>query len=525
MKSFVQRLGKSLMGPLSIIVAAGLLLGLASTLQNPNVFGDALANVKFVNDFVSLVNSLAGALFGLLPILFCMSVAQGMTKEDKEIATFASVIGFVLFHTTIKFLLSLKGITAETVSIDYLVSQGKTVLEATQENAAYDTVMGIFTYRMSIFGGIIVGLWSALIHNKFHTTQLPTALSFFSGKRFVPIMMVITIPFVGLVMFFVWPVFYIVINAFGNLLSQAGAFGTFIYGFLERLLIPTGLHHILNQLIRFTPIGGVATVAGEQVSGALNIFNALLMEANPDMDTMRYATRFLTQGTHPFMVFGLPAACYAMYKTAKPENKGKVKGMLLAAGLTSFFTGITEPIEFSFFFISPMLWLFHAFMAGMSFLINTLLGVCIGNAGGGLVDLVVFGVLRGTETKWILNVVIGLIYAVIYYFVFKWAIVKFNIKTPGREDETDEVDETAEITEMGQAIMDALGGRDNIEEIDNCISRLRLVLKDTSVVDEKLLKKTGSMGLVKVSDTQIQVVYGSKVTKAAVELKRAVKAK
>ena len=344
MKSFVQRLGKSLMGPLSIIVAAGLLLGLASTLQNPNVFGDALANVKFVNDFVSLVNSLAGALFGLLPILFCMSVAQGMTKEVKEIATFASVIGFVLFHTTIKFLLSLKGITAETVSIDYLVSQGKTVLEATQENAAYDTVMGIFTY------GIIVGLWSALIHNKFHTTQLPTALSFFSGKRFVPIMMVITIPFVGLVMFFVWPVFNIVINAFGNLLSQAGAFGTFIYGFLERLLIPTGLHHILNQLIRFTPIGGVATVAGEQVSGALNIFNALLMEANPDMDTMRYATRFLTQGTHPFMVFGLPAACYAMYKTAKPENKGKVKGMLLAAGLTSFFTGITEPIEFSFFF-------------------------------------------------------------------------------------------------------------------------------------------------------------------------------
>lgn len=242
------------------------------------------------------------------------------------------------------------------------------------------------------------------------------------------------------------------------------------------------------------------------------------------MDIMRQATRFLTQGTHPFMVFGLPAACFAMYKTALPQNRDKVKGMLLAAGLTSFFTGITEPIEFAFFFISPLLWLFHAFMAGLSFLINTLLGVCIGNAGGGLIDLMLFGVLRGLQTKWILNVIIGLIYAVIYFFVFKWAIVKFNIKTPGREDESDAVDETEEVTELGTAIMDALGGKDNIVEIDNCISRLRLVLKDSKIVDEKLLKKTGSLGLIKVSDTQVQVVYGAKVEKAAAELKRAVKA-
>ena len=523
MKTFIQKLGKSLMGPLSIIVAAGLLLGRASTLLNPNVFGNALANVALVNHFVTLVNALAGGLFGLLPILFCMSVAQGMSKEDKEVATFASIIGFILFHTTIRFLLQLKGITAETVSIDYLVSQGKDILTATQENAAYDTVMGIFTYRMSIFGGIIVGLWSAMIHNRFHTTQLPTAFSFFSGKRFVPIMMVVTIPFLGAVMFLVWPLFNMLINGFGALLAQAGAFGTFIYGFLERLLIPTGLHHILNQLIRFTPIGGSAMINGEQVSGALNIFNTLLMETEPDMDMMRQATRFLTQGTHPFMVFGLPAACFAMYKTALPQNKDKVKGILLAAGLTSFFTGITEPIEFSFFFISPLLWLFHAFMAGMSFLINTLLGVCIGNAGGGLIDLMLFGVLRGTQTKWILNVVIGLIYAAIYFMVFKWAIVKFNIKTPGREDESDEVSYGEEVTELGKAIMEALGGKENIQEIDNCISRLRLVLKDTAVIKENELKKTGSLGIIKINETNLQVVYGAKVEKAASELKRAVR--
>ena len=523
MKTFIQKLGKSLMGPLSIIVAAGLLLGLASTLLNPNVFGNALANVGFVNDFVSLINALAGGLFGLLPILFCMSVAQGMSREDKEVATFASIIGFILFHTTIRFFLGLKGVNAVTTSIEYLMGQGMSALEATQKNAAYDTVMGIFTYRMSIFGGIIVGLWTAMIHNRFHETQLPTAFSFFSGKRFVPIMMVVTIPFLAIVMFFVWPLFNMVINGFGALLASAGAFGTFIYGFLERLLIPTGLHHILNQLIRFTPIGGSAMIDGQQVSGALNIFNTLLMQAEPDMDVMRQATRFLTQGTHPFMVFGLPAACYAMYKTALPKNKQKVKGILLAAGLTSLFTGITEPIEFSFFFISPLLWLFHAFMAGMSFLINTLLGVCIGNAGGGLIDLMLFGVLRGPQTKWLLNVVIGLIYAVIYFFVFKWAIVKFNIKTPGREDETDEVVDTDEVTELGNGIMDALGGKENIVEIDNCISRLRLVLKDTSIVNDALLKKTGSLGIIKINENNIQVVYGTKVEKAAAELKRAVK--
>ncbi|MGN1345040.1 MAG: PTS transporter subunit EIIC [Traorella sp.] len=524
MKGFIQKFGKSMMGPLSIIVAAGLLLGLASTLQNPNVFGNVLADVAIVNSFVSLVNSLAGGLFGLLPILFCMSIAQGMSKEDKEVATFASVIGFILFHVSMRFFLSLNGVTPETTSIEYLMNNGMSLLEATQHNAAYDTVMGIFTYRMSIFGGIIVGLWTAMIHNKFHTTQLPTAFSFFSGKRFVPIMMVVTIPFLAGIMYFVWPLFNLLINGFGNILAQAGAFGTFIYGFLERLLIPTGLHHILNQMIRFTPIGGTAMINGEQVSGALNIFNTLLMQANPDMEVMRQATRFLTQGTHPFMVFGLPAACFAMYKTAYPQNRDKVKGMLLAAALTSFFTGITEPIEFAFFFISPLLWLFHACMAGLSFLINTLLGVCIGNAGGGLVDLMLFGVLRGPQTKWVLNVIIGLIYAVIYFFVFRWAIEKFNIKTPGREDESDEVSYEEEITELGAAIMEALGGKQNIEEIDNCISRLRLVLKDTALVNENALKKTGSLGLIKVSDTQVQVVYGAKVEKAAAELKRAVKA-
>lgn len=521
MRTYIQKLGKSMMAPLSIIVAAGLLLGFVSVLQNEAIFADALVNVPIISGFIGLVNALVGSMFGLLPLLFCMSIAIGMTKEDKEIAAFSSVIGFILLHVTIRYFLQLNNITAETTTIDYLMNSGLSNVQAVEKNAVYDTVFGIFTYRMGIFGGILVGLWSAWIHTKFHQTQLPTAFSFFSGKRFVPIMITVTIPVLGIFMYFIWPYFNILINGFGSLIQAAGVFGTFIYGFLERLLIPTGLHHILNQLIRFTSIGGTAVIDGEPVYGALTIFNTLLMQGNPDMDMMREATRFLTQGTHPFMVFGLPAACLAMYKTALPSNSSKVKGLLLAAAVTSFVTGITEPIEFAFIFISPLLFLFHAIMAGLSFLINAVIGVSIGNAGGGLIDLVLFGVLRGPETLWYVNVLIGIAYAFIYYYVFKWAIVKFNIKTPGRATDEEEYDDV-EASELGYTILSALGGIENVLEIDNCISRLRLVVKDSKLVDEKKLKGTGSLGVIRINEENVQVVYGAKVEHATSELKKAV---
>lgn len=523
MRTFIQKFGKSMMAPLSIIVAAGLLLGLASLLTNQMIFGDALSSIAFVDGLINLINKLAGALFGILPALFCCAIAIGMVREDKEISAFTSIIGFILFHTTISYFLSLQGITADSTTVEALTASGLSTEEAVYQNAMYNTELGVFTYRMSVFGGVIVGLWTAFVHNRFHRTQLPAAFSFFSGTRFVPIVETVTVPVLGIVMFFVWPYCSMLINAFGDLIAAAGAFGTFIYGFLERLLIPTGLHHILNQLIRLTPIGGTAMIDGEPVSGALTIFNTLLMQTDPDMDLMREATRFLTQGTHPFMVFGLPAACFAMYRTALPENKQKVKGMLLAAGVTSFVTGITEPIEFSFIFISPVLWVFHAGMAGLSFLINTLLGVCIGNAGGGLIDLALFGILRGPQTLWYVNVLIGLVYAVVYYNVFKFVVTKQNLKTPGRDADADATG-SVEAGELGSAIMAALGGRGNIVDIDNCISRLRLVLRDTSVVDEAALKETGSLGVIKINEENIQVVYGTKVETATHELKDAVKA-
>ncbi len=519
MKNRIQKFGKTLMGPLSTIVASGLLLGLVSILQNPTIVGEGFANAEAIQVFIKGVNSVVGMMFGLLPILFAISVAIGLAKEDKEYAAFSVVIAFFIFHVTINYLLTLAGFSPDTTSVDVLMGQGYSQIEAFQVANAYDMVYGIFSYRMGIFGGILVGLWTSMIHNKFHTQKLPVAFSFFAGNRFVPIMTILTVPFLGIVTYYVWPYFALVINSLGSLIGNSGTFGLFIYGFSERLLIPTGLHHILNQLIRFTPIGGTAVVDGETVSGALTIFNAALAAPVKDVEVLRYATRFLTQGTHAFMVFGLPAATYAMYKSAYAENKPKIKGMLLAAALTSFFTGITEPIEFAFIFISPILWLFHATMSGLSFVIMNLLQVSVGNAGGGFIDLAIFGIAQGIYTRWYLVVLVGLGYAAAYYTFFRYIIEKYNVETPGREEDISDAVLNLTDDELGLAILNAVGGKENIVEIDNCISRLRLILNDTEKVDEAAIKETGAMGLFKLDKQNIHIVYGSRVEQAARALK------
>ena len=526
MRTKIQKFGKTLMGPLSIIVASGLLLGIVSILQNPSIVGSGFANSSTIQVFVKGINDIVGMMFGLLPILFAISVAIGLAKEDKEIAGFSVVIGFFIFHVTIRYILKMNGITADNTTVEYLLEHGKEQIAAFETANAYEVMYGIFTYRMGIFSGILIGAWTAMIHNKFHTQKLPIAFSFFAGNRFVPIMIVATVPFVAIAAYFIWPFFAMAINGLGSLIGNSGNFGLFLYGFSERLLIPTGLHHILNQLIRFTPIGGTAVVDGETISGALSIFNAALASPTRDIETLRYATRFLTQGSHPFMVFGLPAACYAMYKTAFLENKPKVKGMLFAAAITSFVTGITEPIEFAFIFISPVLWIFHAFMSGLSFMLMSVMHVAVGNAGGGMIDLAIFGIAQGLYTRWYIVVIVGLGYAVAYYYFFKYIILKMNVKTPGREDTgEEEMEEAATVApnELGTVILTAIGGKENIDEIDNCISRLRLILKDTELVNEQLVKQTGSMGILKIDKNNMQIIYGGRVEEAARALKNAVK--
>ncbi|SDC29664.1 PTS system, D-glucosamine-specific IIC component/PTS system, maltose and glucose-specific IIC component [Pelagirhabdus alkalitolerans] len=520
MKDFFQKLGKSLMMPISIIAAAGIFLGLASVLQNPDIVGETFVSFEGVQNVIGFVRSLSGSLFGNLPILFAVSIAIGMARKEKPTAAFSAVIGFIIFHVTLEYILGLNGVTAETTSIDYLMAEGMSELEATQVNSQYETVLGIFTLRMNVFAGILAGGLVAILHNKFYNVELPVAISFFGGKRFVPIITTVAVPVLSLAMYYIWPFVGGAIESLGNVIADSGLFGTFLFGFLERLLIPTGLHHILNQLVRFTPIGGIAMIDGDQVVGALNIFNTALAQDVLDFDLMSTATRFLAQGKVPFMVFGLPAAGFAMINTARLGEKKRVKGLLFAAILAAFTTGITEPIEFAFIFVSPLLFVFHAFMAGLSFMLMDLFNVVIGNVQGGVIDLTVFGVLQGTATNWFFAVIVGIGYAFAYYYFFKFIITKKNIQTPGREklDEGQDV-EVKDDGHLGETIVEALGGVNNIEEIENCFTRLRLVVKDANVADEQKLKNTGAAGVVKIDDKHIQVIYGPQVEGIAQKVK------
>ncbi|MDR0299078.1 MAG: glucose PTS transporter subunit IIA [Streptococcaceae bacterium] len=524
---YLQKLGKSLMMPIPIIAAAGIFLGLASVLQNPNIVGPAFVANLDAQNVIGFIKTIIAALFANLPILFAVSVTIGLAKAEKANAAFSSVVAFLLMHVTISYMLSLKGITAATYSVDLLVKSGQSVLEATKAVSMYTSVLGVFSFNMNVFGGVLAGVLAAAIHNRFYKTELPMAISYFGGKRLVPIMTTLFAPVLGVILYFVWPFIGTGIQSLGEIIASAGLFGTFIFGMLERLLIPTGLHNILNQMVRFTPIGGSATIDGKQFVGALNIFNALLAQGHPNMEIMRSATRFLAQGKIPYMMFGLPAAALAMYRTALPENKKKVGALLFAAALTSFTTGITEPIEFLFIFISPILFIFHAIMGGLAFMLTNLLGVAIGNVQGGAIDLGVFGVLRGLDTRWYFELLLGAIYAPVYYFTFKKVIMWKNLKTPGREVEEDlgssaVMDNAPKLTgDLGHKIIAALGGLGNVESIDNCFTRLRLVLNDASKIDEETLKSTGAVGIVKLDSKNIQVVYGPQVESIALKVKEA----
>lgn len=499
--NYFQRLGKAFMLPIALISFAGIFLGISSAFSNPNV----IAKIPFLGNWVLQLifvytKSITGALFGNLPVLFAISLAIGLAKDETAVAGFSGFIGYVVMH-----------ITTNTVLVT-----GKTL--ATAENmrqAGQGVTLGIQSIELGVFGGIIVGIIVAELHNKFYTIKLPDYIGFFGGTRFVPIITTLTFSIIGLIIPIIWPPIGAGIQALGFTIAKLGYFGTFLFGFLERLLIPFGLHHILNAMFRFTPVGGEMVVGGNNISGALNIFFAQLADPNT-VSFSTEATRFLAQGKIPVMIFGLPAATLAMYRTAKPENKQRIKGILTAGALASLVTGITEPLEFSFLFVAPILYVIHSILSGISFMLSHMLGVAVGNTQGGVIDLVVFGMLQ-PNTKWIITLIIGVIYGVIYYFVFKIIIEKMNLKTPGREDDL-EFDEENLVTDSNDfdakavQIIKYLGGKENIETVNNCFTRLRVVVKDMSLVQEGLFKKTGAAGVVKPSATDIQVIYGPSVS-------------
>ncbi|HJC48498.1 MAG TPA: glucose PTS transporter subunit IIA [Candidatus Lachnoclostridium pullistercoris] len=495
---FFSALGRSLLMPIAALAACGIVLGLTSALMKAQV-QEAVPFLAqtYVYFIISTLNKVSNVVFTLIPVLFSISIAFGLAKEEKEIAAFAGFIGYYTF----------------LVASSCLIGAGFMDFSALK----ISNILGVETLDMGAVAGIIIGLVTAKVHNKYHKITFPVAISFYGGKRFVAIAVIMISAVIGLIAPIVWSPISMAINGLGGAISAAGLAGVFGYGFLERLLIPTGLHHVLNGLFRTTAIGGVY----EGVEGCLNIFLQFIDKV--DISELAPYTVFLGQGKMPMMMFGLPGAALAIYRTAPAEKKQKVKALMIAGVAASVVSGITEPLEFAFMFVAPQLFVFHAVMGGISFMSMAALHVIIGNTGGGLIDYLIWGVFQpGSHWYWV--IVVGIPFAVIYYNVFKWYLTKKNISI----EVADEDEETAPASgavmgeqQMAQAyrIIEGLGGSANIKEANNCLTRLRVDIADASLVREDVLKKTGAMGFIRPSETHIQVVYGPKVEAIAANVR------
>ena len=529
----LQRVGRSFMLPIAVLPVAGLLLGIGSSFTNETTIATyglqgILGNGTVLHALLMIMSKAGNVIFDNLPIIFAVGVAIGMAKAEKEVAALSAMISFFVMHASINAVLLLAGkvLADGTIAPD--------VLEGT-----IASVCGIQTLQMGVFGGILVGLGVAALHNRFYKIELPNALSFFGGSRFVPIISTVTYVGIGILMYFIWPAVQNGIFALGGLVTGTGYFGTLIFGIIKRALIPFGLHHVFYMPFWQTAVGGTMMVDGNLIQGGQNIFFAQL--ASSDVTHFSAdATRYFS-GEFIFMIFGLPGAALAMYRCAKPEKKKAAGGLLLSAALACMFTGITEPIEFSFLFVAPMLFAVQVILAGSAYMVAHILNIAVGlTFSGGLLDLVIFGVLQGNaKTSWLRIIPAGMVYFLLYYFLFSFLIKKFDLKTPGREDDDEETklytkaDVNARRTEAKEgescsqeenskdsrsaAIVMGMGGRKNITSVDCCATRLRCSIADSSLVDEKLLKSTGAVGVI-VKGQGIQIIYGPQVTVIKSEL-------
>ena len=506
----LQRIGRSFMLPIAILPVAGLFLGIGGSFTNETMLQTyglmgIMGPGTFIYAILQVLNSAGSIVFENLPIIFAMGVAVGMAKQEKEVAAIAAAISFFIMHATI----------------------GAMILDfgAPDLSGATASVVGINSLQMGVFGGIIVGLGVAALHNKYYKIQLPQVLSFFSGTRFVPIISAAVYLLVGIAMYYIWPVVQVGINALGGFVLASGYAGTLLYGFIERALIPFGLHHVFYIPFWQTAVGGTAMVGGQLIEGAQNIFFAEL--ATPGIAHFSSsATRFMS-GKFPLMIFGLPGAAFALYRCAKPENRKAVGGLLLSAALTSMLTGITEPLEFTFLFVAPVMYVVHCVFAGAAYMLMHMLNVGVGlTFSGGLIDLTLFGIMQGNaKTSWLWIPVVGVVYFIVYYLVFSFMIKKFDYKTPGRDDSEVKLYTRKDVNARKEAggaaagnddalsrqIVRGLGGKANISDVDCCITRLRCTVYDASKVDQALLKSTGASGVI-CKGTGVQVVYGPRVS-------------
>lgn len=509
----LQRVGRSFMLPIALLPVAGLLLGVGGSFTNEtmlNAYGlmGIMGPGTFLYALFTVMKDAGDIVFANLPILFAMGVAIGMARREKEVAALSAAVAFLIMHASIGAMIEINGGT------ENLLAGG-----AVQ-------VTGITSLQMGVFGGIIVGLGVAALHNRFYQIELPQVLSFFGGTRFIPIISALVYTFVGILMFYVWPPIQGVIYSIGNVVLNSGYLGTWIYGTMERALIPFGLHHVFYLPFWQTGVGGAMEVGGKMIEGAQNIFFAQLADPSVEQFSVS-ATRFMA-GKFPLMIFGLPGAALAMYRTAKKEKKEAVQGLLLSAALTSMITGITEPLEFTFLFVAPLLYVIHCVFAGLAYTLMHIFNVGVGMTfSGGLIDLFLFGIMQGNEkTNWIWTVIVGIGYFVVYYFVFSSLIRRLDLKTPGREDseevklyhredmekkkngqtQTDSVDHG-----ISEKICEGLGGKENIVDVDCCATRLRCTVAQAGKVNKDLLRATGASGVIQKGDG-VQVVYGPRVT-------------
>lgn len=519
---FLQGLGKTFMLPVALLAFCGIMLGVGASLSSEAVTDNLtfLQGEGFHLVFTWMSNT-GQVAFTFLPVLFAMAIPLGLAREDKGVAAFSGFVGYAAMNLAVNFYL-----TARDVD-----------LESEKDIAHYGIadVLGIPSIDTGLLGAVAVGIIVSLLHRRFRAQRMPDAFAFFGGLRFVPIVSALVLSIVGLLIPLVWPTFNSGISAVGRAIGQAGVFGPFFFGMGEVLLRPIGLHHILVAMFRFTDVGGSGAVCGDQVSGALNMFYAQLNCSGAPSEAVRNATGFLAQGKMAVYLGGLPGAALAMYHCAKRAMRPEIKALLVSGVVACAVGGVTEPLEFLFLFIAPWLYLIHAVLVGLGFLVAAVLGVFIGNTDGNVIDFLVFGVLQGTTTKWYLVPVIAAIWFAGYYFLFRWAIIRFDLKTPGREDDPDpeagsadaasgEVSEApdgdtaagpAPVLVAGKydaaAILDAIGGPENITSLDNCITRLRMTVEDAERVDADRLKKLGAVGVMKLDAHNVQVIIGPQV--------------
>ncbi|SFD40488.1 PTS transporter subunit EIIC [Clostridium uliginosum] len=476
----LQKIGKSFMLPIAILPAAGLLLGIGGALSNPNtVQAYPFLNIHWLQGIFSIMSSSGDVVFANLALIMCIGLSVGLAKKDKGTAALAGAVAFLVMNASIKGMIG----------------------------AFNPSVKSIDT---GVVGAIVIGSLVSYLHNKYHNIQLPAILGFFGGSRFVPIISSFAAIGVGAIFFLIWPTFQNWLVAAGTAIADLGPLGTFLYGFLLRLTGAVGLHHMIYPLFWYTELGGVAEVSGKTVIGAQNIFFAELADPS-HTGLFTEGTRFFA-GRFATMMFGLPAACLAMYHCVAKDKRKLVGGLFLGAAITSFVTGITEPIEFMFLFVAPWLYVVHAVFDGLSFFLADILNISIGNTfSGGLIDFSLFGILQGNEkTNWIYVIVIGIAWAALYYFTFRFLITKFNVMTPGREPEGEEIKVVTKETmnETAVEILAALGGKENIDDVDACITRLRVAVKDVSKVDKDKIKALGATAVLEVKGG-IQAIFGA----------------